>query len=200
MTEKALNVLEFVKIREILAQNCSTQGAKELAMDLVPSSDIVEVRRRQDRTEDAKRLSGQKGSPSFGNVKDITGACERAEKGAVLSQRELLDCAEVLRTSRGLLEYIKGDKKFDTVLDEIFERLIPDKRIETRISSAIISEEMIADTASPELMEIRSKMRKVSNKVNELMLKFTQGGSFSKYLQENIVTTRGGRFVIPVKS
>lgn len=200
MTEKTLNVLEFVKIREILANNCSTQGAKELALSLVPSSDIVEVRRKQEKTEDAKRLSGQKGTPSFGNVKDIRGACERADKGAILSQRELLDCAEVLRTSRGLIEYIKGDKKFETSLDEIFERLIPDKKVEMSISTAIISEEMIADTASPELMEIRSKIRKVSNKVNELMLKFTQGGSFSKYLQENIVTTRGGRFVIPVKS
>jgi len=200
MTEKALNVLEFVKIREMLANNCSTQGAKELALSLTPSSDIVEVRRRQEKTEDAKRLSGQKGSPSFGNVKDIRGATERAVKGAVLSQRELLDCAEVLRTARGLIEYIKGDKKFETTLDEIFERLIPDKKIEMRISTAIISEEMVADNASPELMEIRSKIRKVSNKVNELMLKFTQGGSYSKYLQENIVTTRGGRFVIPVKS
>ena len=109
MTEKVLKVLEFVKIREMLANNCSTQGAKELAVSLIPSSDIVEVRKRKEKTEDAKRLSGQKGSPSFGNVKDIRSACERADKGAVLSQRELLDCAEVLRTSRGLLEYIKGD-------------------------------------------------------------------------------------------
>ena len=200
MTEKTLNVLEFTKIREMLAVHCSTIGSKELALSLVPSSDIVEVRRRQEKTEDAKKLSGQKGMPSFCSIKDIRSACERAEKGAVLSQRDLLDCAEVLRTARGLLDYIKGDKKFDTSLDEIFERLIPDKKLEMRISSAIISEEMIADDASQELMEIRSKIRKVSNRVNELMLKYTQGGSFSKYLQENIVTTRGGRFVIPVKS
>ncbi len=200
MNDKTLQVLEFVKIREMLANYCSTQGAKELALSLVPSSDLVEVKRRQQKTDDAKRLAGQKGNPSFGSIKDIRGACEKADKGGVLSQRELLDCAEVLRTSRGLLEYIKGDKKFETSIDEIFERLIPDKKLEMKISSAIISEEMIADDASPELMEIRSKIRKVSNKVNELMLKYTQGGSFSKYLQENIVTTRGGRFVIPVKA
>ena len=200
MTEKTLKVLEFDSIREMLASHCATTGSKELALSLLPSSDPVEVKRRQEKTDDAKRLSGQKGNPSFGNVKDIRGACERADKGAVLSPRELLDCAEALRTSRGLLEYIKGDKKFDTTIDEIFERLIPDKRLEMRIFSAIISEEMIADDASQELMDIRSKIRKVSNKVNELMLKYTQGGSFSKYLQENIVTTRGGRFVIPVKA
>lgn len=200
MNEKTLKVLEFDKIREMLAVHCATQGAKEAALSLTPSSDIVDVRRSQEKTEDAKRLAGQKGNPSFGNIKDVRSSCERADKGAVLSQRELLDCAEVLRTSRGLLEYIKSDKKFETSIDEIFERLIPDKKTEMRISQAIISEEMIADDASPELMEIRSKIRKVSNKVNELMLKYTQGGSFSKYLQENIVTTRGGRFVIPVKS
>lgn len=200
MTEKTLSVLEFTKIREMLCALCNTQGSKELALSLEPSSDIVEVKKRQQKTDDAKKLAGQKGNPSFGNVKDIRGVCERAEKGAVLSQKELLDCAEVLRTSRSLLEYIKGDKKFETSLDEIFERLLPDKKLEMRITSAIISEEMIADDASPELMEIRVKIRKVSNKVNELMLKYTQGGTFSKYLQENIVTTRGGRFVIPVKS
>ncbi len=200
MKERTLQILEFVKIREMLAVHCATEGAKELAMSLTPSSDIVEVRRRQNKTEDARRLAGQKGNPSFGGIKDIRKATERSVKGAVLSQRELLDCAEVLRTSRSLLEYIRGDRKFDTSIDEIFERLIPDKKLELRISQSIISEEMIADDASPELMEIRHKIRKAANKVNELMLKYTQGGSFSKYLQENIVTTRGGRFVIPVKS
>lgn len=200
MRERTLQILEFVKIREMLAVHCTTDGAKELALTLTPSSDIVEVRRRQDRTDDARRLAGQKGNPSFGGVKDIRSATERAVKGAVLSQRELIDCAEVLRTSRSLLEYIRGDRKFDTSIDEIFERLMPDKNLEFRISQAIISEEMIADDASPELMDIRHKIRKAANKVNELMLKYTQGGSFSKYLQENIVTTRGGRFVIPVKS
>ena len=184
----------------MLAVHCATEGAKEMALALTPSSDIVEVRRRQDKTDDARRLAGQKGNPSFGGVKDVRSATERAVKGAVLSQRELLDCAEVLRTSRSLLEYIRGDRKFDTSIDEIFERLIPDKKLEFRISQSIISEEMIADDASPELMDIRHKIRKAANKVNELMLKYTQGGSFSKYLQENIVTTRGGRFVIPVKS
>ena len=200
MREKTLQILEFNKIREMLAEHCDTDGSKRLALELTPSDDIVEVKRRQERTEDAKRLAGQKGKPSFGSVKDVTASLERASKGAVLSQRELLDCAEILRTSRGLLEYIKGDKKFETSIDEIFERLTPDKKLEMRITGAIISEEMIADDASPELMEIRHSIRKAANKVNEQMLKYTQGGTYSKYLQENIVTTRGGRFVIPVKS
>ncbi|MDD6094481.1 MAG: endonuclease MutS2 [Clostridia bacterium] len=200
MNTKNLKKLEFDKIREMLAKHAATEGAKELALSLMPSDDIDIVVRNQNRTEDAKRLAGQKGNPSFGSVRDISSACERADKGATLTPRELLDCAGVLRSARGLIEYIKSDRIFDTSLDEVFDRLIAKKEIETRIFKAVISEEMIADDASPQLLEIRQKIRKTNSKIADLMQKYTQGGSFSKYLQENIVTTRGGRFVIPVKS
>lgn len=200
MNIKNLQKLEFDKIRELLAVHAPTEGSKEMALSLMPSDDIKEVILRQNRTEDAKKLAGQKGNPSFGSIKDVIPACERADKGATLTQRELLDCAGVLRCARGLIEYIKSDRKFDTTLDEVFERLIAKKEIENRIFKAIISEEMIADDASSELLDIRHKIRKTNSKIADLMQKYTQGGSFSKYLQENIVTTRGGRFVIPVKS
>ncbi len=200
MNEKTITLLEFDKIREMLAAKAQTVGAKALAAGLVPSDDPVVVRRRQCRTADAKRLAGIKGAPGFGDVHDISDACERADKGAALSCRELLDCAGVLRTARSMLEYIRTDKRFDTSIDEIFERLIPNKRVEDRIVRAIISEDMLADDASPELSDIRRKKRKTSSRVADLMQQYTKGGTFSKYLQENIVTTRGGRFVIPVKS
>ena len=200
MNEKYLYTLEFNKIRELLAKKALTEGAREMCLALTPSDDVDEVRLRQRRTADAKRLAGQKGNPSFGSVKDVTGALERADKGATLSTRELLDCANVLRTARGLLEYIKSDRKFETSLDEIFMRLSVHKKQEDAITRAIISEDMIADEASPALAEIRHKKRRTNAKIADLMQKYTQGGSFSKYLQENIVTTRGGRFVIPVKS
>ncbi len=200
MNEKNLRKLEFDKIREMLASHAATDGAKKMALSLMPSDDIDVVRLNQKRTEDAKRLAGQKGNPSFGSVRDVIAACERADKDATLTHRELLDCAGVLRCARGLIEYIKSDRKFDTTLDEVFDRLIAKKDIETRIFRSVISEEMIADDASPELLEIRHNIRKTNSKIADLMQKYTQGGSFSKYLQENIVTTRGGRFVIPVKS
>lgn len=200
MNENNLRKLEFDKIREMLASHAATDGAKKMALSLMPSDDIDVVRLNQKRTEDAKRLAGQKGNPSFGSVRDVIAACERADKDATLTHRELLDCAGVLRCARGLIEYIKSDRKFDTTLDEVFDRLIAKKDIETRIFRSVISEEMIADDASPELLEIRHNIRKTNSKIADLMQKYTQGGSFSKYLQENIVTTRGGRFVIPVKS
>ena len=200
MNEKNIYTLEFNKIRELLASKAQTDGAKEMALSLMPSDDEDVVRLNQRRTADAKRLAGQKGNPSFGSIRDVSSALERADKGATLSTRELLDCANVLRTSRGLLEYIKSDRKFDTSLDEIFLRLSVHKNIEDAIYRAIISEDMIADEASAELADIRHKIRKTNAKIADLMQKYTMGGSFSKYLQENIVTTRGGRFVIPVKS
>ncbi len=200
MNEKNLYTLEFNKIRELLCKKASTEGAKAMALELTPSDDIDEVRQRQRRCADAKRLSGQKGNPSFGSVKDVTSALERADKGATLSPRELLDVANVLRTARGLLEYIKSDRKFETSLDEIFMRLSVHKKQEDAVYKAIISEDMIADEASPALSEIRHKIRRTNAKIADLMQKYTQGSSVSKYLQENIVTTRGGRFVIPVKS
>ncbi len=200
MNEKNIYTLEFNKIRELLSAKALTEGAKEMALRLLPSDDEDEVRLRQRRCADAKRLAGQKGNPSFGSVRDVTAALERADKGATLSTRELLDCANVLRTSRGLLEYIKSDRKFETSLDEIFMRLSVHKKIEDNIYRAIISEDMIADEASAELADIRHRIRKTNAKIADLMQKYTMGGSFSKYLQENIVTTRGGRFVIPVKS
>ena len=109
MNEKNIYTLEFNKIRDLLAKKAQTDGARELALSVLPSDDENEVRLRQRRTADAKRLAGQKGNPSFGSVKDISSTLERADKGAVLSARELLDCANVLKTSRYLLDYIKSD-------------------------------------------------------------------------------------------
>ena len=200
MKTKNLYTLEFDKIRELLARHAATDGAKAAARELEPSDDIDEVRLRQRRTADAKLLAGQKGNPSFSSVKDVSAACERADKGATLTTRELLDCAAVLSCTRSLIVYYKSNKISERSLDEIFERLIPEKEIELRITRSIVAEDMISDDASPALAEIRHSIRKTNSKIADLMQKYTQGGNYSKYLQENIVTTRGGRFVIPVKS
>lgn len=196
--EKTIRTLEFDKICELLKHYAETEGAVALIDRLSPSSDYVEVKRRLARTTDAVRLSDYKGAPGFGHIRDITGACERADKGAVLSMRELLDCADVLRTARGLSDYYRGNHPFDTVLDTVFERLIPERRLEEKIYRAIISEEMIADEASPELADIRRKIRNENAKIRESLQKMV--ASNAKYLQENIITTRNGRYVIPVKA
>ena len=199
LPEKSIKLLEFDKIRQMLCSCARTEGARAAALELMPESDLVRVLNMQRRTTDAKRLAAEKGQPAFGGVKDITPHCERAEKGAMLTQRELLDVADILRTSRVLLDYSRTNRRFETVLDEVFERLLPDKKLEDKIRTAIISEETMADEASPELYNIRRKIRVTTAKVRDILAKYTTG-AYSKSLQENIVTIRNGRFVVPVKA
>ena len=197
-SEKTIRTLEFDKICAMLEEHAETEGAKIMARNLRPSDDTYTVLRRLRRTSDARRLADVKGAPSFGRIRDVSSACERAEKGAILSPRELLDCANVLRTARILQDYHTGNHPFDTVLDEIFDRLIPDRKLEERINRAIPAEDMIADEASPLLADIRRKIRNENAKIKETLQKLISGNS--RYLQENIVTMRGGRYVIPVKA
>lgn len=199
ITEKTLITLEFDKIRGMLADACPTSGAAELSRMLAPVEHADLVRRRQTRTTDARRLSDAKGMPSFGSVPEVGDLCARALKGAILTPRELLDGAAVLRSSRQLLEYSRSNRPFPTVLDEVFERLLPNRRLEDRITRSILSEELIADEASPALADIRRKIRATGIRVKDTLAKYV-GGSYSKYLQENIVTQRNGRYVVPVKA
>jgi len=198
--EKTCTTLEFDKICTVLTELAPTDGARRRAAALRPSDDPVEIRRRLTYTTDAKKLASIKGMPAFGGVHDVSDSVERATKGATLSPRELLDVAGVLRTARMLQDYSLGERDFTTVLDVVFDRLLPNRPLEERITRSILAEDLIADEASPALAEIRRKMRAVNAKIKDLLQKYTSGGSVSKYLQENIVTTRGGRFVIPVKA
>lgn len=198
LKEKALVALEFDKIREMLASLCPTAGARETALSLRPDTRAEIIDKNQKKTTDARRLLEAKGMPPFGTVIDVTPICERALKGATLTQRELLDTALLLRSARSMLDYIRSNKTFESRLDEIFERLMPNRALEDRIFRSIISEDAVADEASSALSDIRRKIRVGNQKIKETLAKYISG-SYSKYLQENIVTQRGGRYVIPVK-
>lgn len=195
----ALYTLEFGKILDLLASCCHTDGAKEEALKLMPSTDRERVKRLQTQTSDAKKLAMIKGSPSFGGVTDINPSLDRAEKSAQLSPRELLDIANLLTTARRLIDYIYADKETDTCIGEIFDRLNANRPLEEKINRTILAEDMIADEASPELADIRRKKRVISNKIRDTLQHFT-AGAYTKYLQENIITQRSGRYVIPVKA
>ncbi len=197
-SEKTLTTLEFDKIRELLAECALTEGARGMALCLTPSDDEVEVARRLARTTDARRLTDVKGMPPFGGIKEVTGACDRAEKGAILSTRELLDVAILLRSARMLLDYHHANRAFETTLDEIFERLLPNRSLEERITRSILAEDLIADEASPALADIRRKIRAANSRIKETLQRYVSG-SYSKVLQENLITTRNGRYVVPVK-
>lgn len=183
----------------MLAECAPTAGARERALRLSPSGEVREVLRRLRRTTDARRLSDVKGTPAFGSITDVGEACERAVKGAMLSTRELLEVGRLLQTARALSEYGKINRTFDTSLDEIFARLLPNRHLEDTIRRSILSEDMVADEASRELAELRRKIRDTNSRIKETLQHYI-GGSYSKILQENIVTLRGGRYVLPVKA
>ena len=198
-TDKILNTLEFNKILVRLRDLSATEGAAARAMRLTPVDDYETVVVRQRRTDDAKRLINAKGYPVFSAPESVVPSAERAYKGAVLSPKELLDIASLLYSARMMQDYIKTDKLFDTVLDEIFARILVSRTLEDKIKKSIISEDMIADEASPELADIRRKIRQTNNKIKDTLQSYVSGAKL-KYLQENIVTMRNGRYVVPVKA
>ncbi len=197
--QKTLEILEYDKIVAMLADLAFTPGARVLAERLMPTDDYELVVSRQRRTEDARRLLSHKGVPPFGKAANVCDAAERAEKGAVLSMHELLEIADIFTSARLLADYLLGNRLFPTVLDDTFERLIPNRMLEERIRRTVLSEEMIADEASPQLADIRRKMRAANNRIKETLQQYVSGQR-SKYLQENLVTLRDGRYVIPVRA
>ena len=199
ISNKTLCVLEYDKITSRLAELAPTEGGAELARMMRPSDDIEHVIRRLDKTTDAKKLILLKGMPAFYGVRDISAHVDRAEKGAVLSMSELLDVARVLTCARVLSDYIREDKPYETSLEENFARLITSRSTEDKINRSIISEDMMADEASAELATIRRKIKAANNKIRDSLQKLVSSSSYSKYLQENIVTMRNGRYVVPVK-
>ena len=198
-TAKTLSTLEYDKIIDMLIDCASTEGAKARAASLVPTDDFETVVLRQKRTDDAKRLINAKGYPAFSAQERVVPASERAYKGAILSPQELLEIASLLRSARAVIDYSSADRTFDTSLDELFARLMPYRELENNITRSIISEDMIADEASPALADIRRKVRLANNKIKDTLQSYV-GGVRIKYLQENIVTMRNGRYVIPVKA
>ena len=145
-------------------------------------------------------LLGRFGGPSFSGLKNVSNAAARAAAGSVLSMKELLDVAGVLRAVRSLTQWRSTNAGVESVLDPLFGALSPNKFLENEITSAILSEEEISDSASPELYEIRRKIRVQESKVRDQLDKMTHSAHYSKFMQENIITQRNGRYVVPVKA
>lgn len=195
-----MQALELDKILELLAEETGCEDAAALARALEPSNDLAEVKRRMADTAAASMLMARFGGPSFGGVKSVTGALRRAQAGAALTMRELLHVAEVLRIIRSLREWRSRCVGVETCLDDRFAVLAPNKYLEEKITGAILSEEEMADGASPELADIRRKMRAASSRVRDQLDKMIRSPAYQKVLQDPIVTIRGGRFVVPVKA
>ena len=197
--EKSLIKLELDQVLELLAECAGSQGGKESCRALRPSSDLEEVQLMLQQTTAASDLCTRKGNPAFSNVCDVSPSLERADRGGSLQPKELLSIGGVLRCARTIKGYVSEDDQA-TILDPLFNALTANKYLEDRIFGAILSEEEIADTASPELSDIRRHMRIQAGKIRDSLQKVISSPAYSKFLREPIITIRQGRYVVPVKS
>ncbi len=196
---KSLQKLELDQVLTQLAECAGSAEGKLACLQLRPSSDLEDVREMLEETSAASELCIRKGNPSFSSIKDVSASLERAEKGGSLQPAELLHIAGVLRCTRTVKAYVE-DEEAQSVLDPLFRMLVPNKYLEDKIFKAVVSDEEIADAASPELVDIRRHIRIQSSKIKETLQKVISSPAYSKYLREPIITIRQGRYVVPVKS
>ena len=191
--------LELNKILERLATFAAAPDAKEMILALEPTGDLEDAEHLLQKTVDAHMLMARFGAPSFGGLRNVNNALSRADAGSVLTMRELLDVAGVLKTIRGICEWRNKCSGVKCSLDVFFDALTPNRYLEDKILSAIVSEDEMSDNASPALADIRKKIRIASSRVRDQLDRLLRSTQMQKYLREAIVTMRNGRYVVPVK-
>ena len=198
--DKSIRTLELPSILRMLADQTNSQAARERALAVFPHTAMDEVERLQDETDAAREMIGLRGSPAFSGIKPVAESLYRADRGGVLNTRELLDIAGVLRCTRRVRDYFNDDTDKKTAIDHLFCALRGNRFLEEKITTAILEEDEIADNASPELADIRRHKRNAAAKGRQILQKIISSQSYSKVLQETIITQRDGRFVVPVKA
>ncbi|MCI2059170.1 MAG: endonuclease MutS2 [Oscillibacter sp.] len=198
--EKSIRTLELPRVLELLSEQAVSEEAKRRTLALRPSAEAEEVERLQDQTDAARTMIGLRGSPSFSGVRPVAESLSRADRGGGLNTRELLTIAELLSCARRTREYWNADQAQQTAVDHLFDSLHGNRFLEEKIKSAILDEDTIADTASPELQDIRRHMRVAQSKGRQILQRIISSPSYAKILQESIITQRDGRFVVPVKA
>ena len=199
-TEKSLLTLELPAVLEMLSHEAVSDAAKERALELSPSSEPGEVKRRQEETSAAKTMMTVRQSPSFSGVRDVRASLSRADLGGALNTRELMDIARVLQCARLVRGYIADDSVGKTCIDSLFFALRANRFLEEKINTSVVGEDEIADSASHELSTIRRQMRAAAARARDALQKIISSPSYAKVLQEPIITMRSDRYVVPVKA
>lgn len=198
--DKHYRALELDKILEMVAQETSSADGAELARKMEPVYTAAEAQWLLQETDAAFVAMAKFGAPSFYGMKNVTNPLRRAQAGGGLGLRELLDIGGTLRTIRGLTQWWSKSESVRSALTGRFEVLAPNKYLEEKIFTCILSEEEVADNASPALATIRRKIRAASQRVRDQLDKLIHSPTHQRHLQESIVTQRGGRYVVPVKA
>lgn len=201
MNEKVLHTLEFDKILGMLVEKADSEPGKNMCRELTPSTDLEEIRTNQTLTGDALNRIFQTGLTSFGSNHDLGFSIRSLEIGSTLSAAELLKLASLLDNVNRIKIY--GRKKRedtpDDSLDEYFQQLTPLVQLAGEINRCILSEEEIADDASPRLKNIRRSMAVTNDRIHSQLTSML-GGAYRTYLQDAVITMRNDRYCIPIKA
>ncbi len=200
MNERNIRVLEFPKILEMLAALAVTDPGREAARALAPSGDPATVRRWQAETEEATTIMAYTGGNPMAYFTDVRPFLKLAKAGGTLSPKALLQVADALKASRTVRGALVTDREDTPYLTEMGSRLATNRSLEEEIFDAIISEDEISDHASPDLYDIRRKMRTLNDRVRDKLNGIIRSSTMQKYLMDAIVTMRNGRYVVPVKA
>lgn len=197
-----LKTLEFNKIRERLAEHAATATGREALRMLEPETDTEAVRVRLAETSEARNYTSKKGTPPISAIGEVHGAVRRSRVGSVLSCGELLRVAAVLQTAGKLKKYADTEN-FETEYPRLFAqicRLTPCADLARRLTDAIVDENTVDSGASPALGVIRRKMAGTTEKIREILDEIIRSQNYAKVLQEQLVTMRAGRYVVPVRA
>ena len=198
--DKSIRTLELPRVLQLLADQAVSEEAKALALAVRPETDYEDVLRLLDQTDGARTMSALHGAPGFSGVKPVRELLDRADRGGSLNLPELIRIGDLLYSARRAKEYFNADNMESTALDSLFLSLHGNRFLEDKIRRCILDENTVADAASPELGDIRRHMRAALAKSRQILQKIISSPSYSKVLQENIITQRDGRFVVPVKA
>nr|WP_290462525.1 endonuclease MutS2 [Acutalibacter muris] len=196
--DKNYRALELDKILDLVAAETTCDDAAEAVRSIEPVKSAGEARLLLEETDAAFVLMAKFGGPSFRDLKNVSNPLRRAQAGGSLGMRELLDVAGTLRSIRSLQSWHDKSAGMRTALSDRFSVLTPNKYLEEKIFTSIVSEEEMADAASPALATIRRKIRNA--RARDQLDKLVRSPSHQKHLQESIITQRGGRYVVPVKA
>ncbi|MBR6442856.1 MAG: endonuclease MutS2, partial [Clostridia bacterium] len=200
MKERTLRVLEFTRIREMLAEGALTEAGAEKCRTLEPVDDLASAQALQAETEEAAVILQYTGGHPMTAFPDIRPALAICEKGGTLSAGMLLNVAELLRSSRAARDALVTERENTPILKAKAEGLFTARNIEKDITEAIISEDEIADRASSELFNIRRHLRGAQDRIRDKLNQMIHSAALQKALQDPIITVRNNRYVLPVKA
>lgn len=202
LNEKIFKTMEYRKIIDQLIKYTQTPMGKEAADRLVPVSDLEEVKLLLQGTEEAFTVDRLKGAPSFGGIVDMTPAVKRARIGGTLNPHELLGVATTLEGARRIKRYLASmhEEHPAQLLHALSENISEQKPLEDAIKRCIDDSAEVLDSASAELAQIRRELRGGEVRIREKLEAMIRSSNVSKMLQDQLITIRGDRFVIPVKA